>query len=852
MTSMPMLLRLALAFCPAEFRREYGAQIAADVAQRRLSTLAAAVDVLFQGIILRLDGLRGHTAYAVRSLRRTPLYALVVIVTIATVIAANVAVFSILENVLFKPLPYPNSDRIIWVPNGTHDAYFSYLSGHDAGAMATSFEQFGMNAKGSAMLTLPSGSTNLRGFLIDPGYFEVLGMQPELGRTFTSDDMQARFAIISDRVWRRYFGASPTVIGRRVLIDGYTTTIVGVAPAAFHDVNVGGLSNSDLWLCIRKDEQLYKNRGWSAFHAWALLKPGVSIESGQTDVVRVVETLRQRYPHEYVTWQLPRATSAVTAVAGAARPMLYTMYGAVLVLLVIACANIINMALARMAARERELTLRTALGATRRDLAAQLGVEIGLLATVGAVLGIGLGEVALRLFAPFVHDILPRWEDVHVDALAVLDVVVVLVLALVAATLIPAATLRTDLAGALKGASTSSSARRMVNFRSLLVSIEVALALVVVLSAALIVRSFIILTQVPLGFSPTHVYLADAPTLLPSRYKTPESVVQADTVLQSAMTSIPGVQATSCSMFSPFKDFSTTLFQHVAGGTRYEVGFNIVCDSYFGLLHVPLLAGRFFGSSETLNSPEMALVDRGFAAQYFGSVQHAIGQRILVGVSKRPGEDEWRTIVGVVDETRQDLSAPPNPTVYLAQSQFGFGSIGYYLVRTGGADDGIVTAVQRAYHTVDPFFPIPTVTPMQQSIDASAANTRLAASLFIAFSIIALVLALAGIYSVTAFSVAQRTREFGIRKAIGATSADVVGAVVRRALRQALVGIVLGLVLAAVTVRFLASLLYQTSPFDTIAISSAIAILLACTLLAAAVPALSAMRIEPAITLRYE
>jgi putative ABC transport system permease protein len=848
-----MLLRLALALCPAEFRREYGAQIAADIAQRRLSLLAAAGDVLVQGITLRLDGLWAHLVYAVRSLQRAPLYALVVIVTMTTVIAANVAVVSTLENVLFKPLPFPNSNRIVWIANGTYDTYFSYLMGRDAAAMATSFEQFGMSEQGAAMLTLPSGSTNLRGFLVDPGYFQVLGMQPELGRAFVADDMLAHYAIISDRVWRRYFDASPTVIGRRVLIDGNLSTIVGVAPAAFRDVRVGGLSDSDLWLCIRKDEQTYQNRGLSNFHgAWGLLKPGVSIEAAQADVTRVIETLRRRYPREYVEWQPPRVTTAVTAVAGAARPMLFTIYGAVLVLLIIACANIINMALARMAARERELTLRTALGATRTDLAAQLGAEIGLLATVGAALGIGLGDVALRLFAPVVRGILPRWESVHVDALAVLYVVFVLILALLAATLIPVATLRTELAAALKGASTSSSAGRVVNFRSLLVSVEVALALVVVLSAALIVRSFISLTQVPLGFSPENVFLADAPTLLPSRYKTPESVVQANTVLQSALSGVPGVQATSCALDSPFEGSSTTLFQDVPGGMRYEVVVDIVCDSYFRLLRIPLLAGRSFGSSETMNSPQVALINRALAAQYFGSVQHAVGKRVLAEISHGSGGPPWRTIVGVVGDMRHDLSTPPGPEIFLAQSQFAFSDVGTYLVRTRGADDGIATGLQRAYHSVDPFFPPPTVTPLQQSIDAGAANTRLAASLLIAFSIIALLLALAGIYSVTAFSVAQRTREFGIRKAIGATSADVVGSVIRRALRQALVGIVLGLVLAALTMRFLTSLLYQTSPFDAVAIASAVIVLLACALLAAAVPALSAMRIEPAQTLRYE
>jgi putative ABC transport system permease protein len=849
---MPLLLRFALALCPPEFRREYGEQIAADVRQRRLSLFAAAWDVVLQGIVLRLDALRGYVTYAVRSLRRAPLFALMVVVTIAIAIAANVAVVSTLEGVLFKPLPYPHAERIVAVANATHDEDFSYLMGKDTAAMTASFEQFGLRAADSEMLTLPSGSINLQGSGVDPGYFQVLGMKPELGRIFELRDSRSRVAIVSDRVWRRYFGAGPAIIGRSVLFDGQPYVVAGVAPPSFRDLDVGGLSDGDYWLCIPLNSEIARNRGWSQFRAWALLKPGVAVTSAQADVARVTETLRERYPHNYVQWKSASVTSARTAVVGDVASMLYATYAAVFVLLIIACANVTNMMLARVAARERELTLRAALGATRLDLAAQLGTEVALLFGTGAGAGILLGAAVLQIFTPYVREILPRWDTVHVDIFAVAYVAAALLLALLVATVTPLLLLSTDLAPALKGSQTTSSGGRAVSYRSFLVSIEVALALTVVLSAALIVRSFISLANAPLGFSAEHVYLVEAPTLLPTRYKSPESIELAYRTLQSTMDSVPGVQSTSCALARPFGNNTSTVFNFVAQTQQHAVAFNIVCDRYFTLLHVPLLTGRDFGTQETMHSPRVVLVNRTFAVQYYGSPGRAIGQRIVPSVSYGKDHRPPRTIIGVVDDTRNSLAEPPIPTVFLPQAQFGYTGVNRYLIKTRGADAGLAAAFTDVYRSADPFFAPPSVVPLSRSIDASAANARLASSLFISFSIIALILALAGIYSVTAYSVAQRLREFGIRKAVGASATAVLGLVVRRALRQAVIGIVLGLVLAAFVVRFLATILYETSPFDAVAITTAVAILFVCTLLAAALPALSAMRIEPAVALRYE
>ncbi len=848
---MPLLLRFALALCPTEFRREYGEQIAADVRQRRLSLIAASWDVLIQGMLLRCDAFGGYITYAVRSLGRSPLYAVVVVVTIATAIAANVAVVSTLEGVLFKPLPYPNAQRIVAVANGSYDGYFSYLNGRDTATMTSSFEQFGLRADDGTMLTLPSGSVNLHASLVDLGYLRVLGLTPELGRNFDAQDLRSRSAIISDRVWRRYFGASTAVVGRRVLFDGHPYTIVGVAPAPFHDIEYRS-RNTDVWFCVRLGAPYVTNRGWSSYRAWALLKPGIPVATAQADVTRALETLRARYPSHFVQWKPPSLRNAHDEVVGSVASMLYSIYGAVLVLLIIACANVTNMALARVAARERELTLRTALGATRLDLVVQLGTEGALLFAVGATAGFACGAIALQLFSPYVSAILPRWDAVHVDIVTVLYVALTLLAALIVATLIPVAASRTELAAALKGTGNSSSAGRAVTFRSLLVSVEIALALTVVLAAALIVRSFVTLTHAPLGFSAEHVYVVEGPTLLPSRYKNPESAQQVDHALQNAMGSIPGVHTTSCAATAPFVPPWTTSFNLVAQERQRVVAVNLVCDGYFALLHVPLLAGRSFGPQDSLRAPAVVLVNRAFAMQYGGSVTNVLGRRIVPGIAHGDGQPPPRTVVGVVGDMRDDLATPPVPTVYAPQSQFAFSAIDAYVIGTSGADAGLADAVMRAYHNVDPFFAPPAVTPLSSNIDASAAGARLAASLFLAFSAIALILALAGIYSVTAYSVTQRTREFGIRKAVGATSAAVLGIVVQRALRQAAIGIALGLVLSAFAVRFLAAVLYQTSPFDVVAISSAVAILLACTLLAAALPAYAAMRIEPAQTLHYE
>ncbi|HEX8806229.1 MAG TPA: FtsX-like permease family protein, partial [Candidatus Aquilonibacter sp.] len=371
-------------------------------------------------------------------------------------------------------------------------------------------------------------------------------------------------------------------------------------------------------------------------------------------------------------------------------------------------------------------------------------------------------------------------------------------------------------------------------------------------AAALIVRSFVTLTHVPLGFSAEHVYFVEAPELLASRYKGPRSEEQVDRALQGAMRSIPGMRTTSCATTVPFTPPWTTSFNVVSQPQKHVVAVKIVCDGYFALLQVPFLAGRNFGAEDSMGSPAVVLVNRAFATRYGGSPANVIGKRIVPGIGLGDGQPPPRTIVGVVGDTRDDLSTPPVPTVYAPQSQFDFKLIQYYVIGTGGADAGLAQAIANAYHDTDPFFASPVVVPLSDNIAASAASARLATSVFLAFSVIALVLALAGIYSVTAFSVAQRTREFGIRKAIGATSTAVLRIVVQRALRQATIGIVLGLVLSAFAVRFLTTILYATSPFDAVAIASAVAILLACTLVAAAVPAIAAMRIEPAETLRYE
>ncbi|HEY8297838.1 MAG TPA: ADOP family duplicated permease [Candidatus Baltobacteraceae bacterium] len=850
---MHPLLRFALWSCPRDFRDRYGNAIARDASERRISFVLVALDLIYQGSVMRAESVARDIAYGARTLARSPTYTIVAAIAIALAIAANVAVVSVLNGILLRPLPYPSAERIASVTSGAQNltnAPFSYLDARDLGAATgNTLQAFGISSPdATATLSGIARPVILQGNDVDAGYFRVLGARAALGRVFLASDLGTHHVIISDRLWRTFFNANPAVLGRTMQLDGATYSIVGVMGARFRDVTPIGLVRRDYWTAA--DPQVQNNlfRGTITYNGWALLRSGTSFASAQADVDRAMSEIVRRYPVVHEGWGKPLLRPALETIVAPVRSMLWLLYATVLLLLIIACANVINLTLTRATTRRGEFAIRGALGASRTRLAAQLCSETALLSAIGGVAGLALGWGALRIFSSAASRILPRWEGVHVDLSVLGYVVGVLVLTTIATGIIPALSSRHTLVAGLKAAGRSGDVAASKALRSSFVIAEIALALAVVLSAGLVVRSFIALMQVPVGFDGQNLYAADAPGLPSSRYPSHEAGLRAVDRIAMQLQGIPGVQAVAITSGPPFlaeENTYTSFPDHLASE---PVDLNVVSARYFKTMRIPLLRGRDFDQRDRLTSEQVAIVNAAFARRYFGTLE-VLGRTYHPHIGWKGRE--IRTIIGVVGDTRNSFHAPIAPVQYLTTKQVP-GIFAQFVIRTNGQDGELAQAVARAYGNVDPLFPAPSVRAYRQLFSEDAGSARVAAMLFGVFALIALVLALAGIYAITTYGVEQRTRELGVRKALGASDRAVLADVLIGALRISAFGIALGLAVAALGARLLTTILFQTSPFDPLTFGAAIALVVLSSLFAAYVPALRATRVQPAIALSYE
>jgi putative ABC transport system permease protein len=529
--------------------------------------------------------------------------------------------------------------------------------------------------------------------------------------------------------------------------------------------------------------------------------------------------------------------------------MLWLLYAAVTILLTIACANIVNLTLVRTAARARELVVRTALGASRARISAQLCIEMGVLALLGGLVGVALGWAALRLFDSVAAQMIPRWESVHVDGTVIAYVVFLLVVTALVTGVIPALAQRRDLVAGLKAAGRSGDLSGAKRLRVTLVIAEIALTLGLVTSAGLVVRSFVTLTHVNLGFDARHLYTIEIPNLPAATYRTFDAQLNAIDRLVDAVRNTPGVEQAASTTAVPFRGGFTVAMSIPGRPGEDEVDGNAVAPAYFRVMHIPLMRGREFSRADNAHAPPVAIVNESLARKYFRTID-VIGRRIHPSVTSDSGAPKTRTIVGVVGDTRDGFSERMRPEFYLPDSQLQIYAV--IVARTNGHDAGFAQSVDRAYESVDPSLPAPEIVSYDKLFAQNSGRWQAAALLFSALAFLALMLALAGIYAVSAYSVQQRTQEFGIRKAIGAKDRHVLGGVIADALRQGAVGIAIGLALAALCTRLLDSLLFQTSPFDPLTYIAVIVLLIGCTVLAALTPALRATRVQPARALRYE
>jgi len=847
---MSPIVRLALFACPPAFRREYADEMLRDLDARNATIFSACSDVVRTGLALRFESIARDIVLAFRGLAKARLYAFVTIATIAIAISVNVAVASVVEGVLLQPLPYPNSSRIVYIEEALNNRDFSYLNALDLKKSNRTLESLGISWSVRSTLTGVSVPVTLQGLIVNPDYFHVLGARAQLGRLFTWSDLGEQRIILSDRIWKKWFHSDPDVVGKAIDVDASKIRIIGVAPSGFRDISPIGLDEHDFWVCADPRSALGRTRGWANFTAWGLMRSGVTVQAANADVNRVMQRVGKAHPMNFGGYSRSLVQPASSVIAGPVTTMLWLLYGAVFMLLIIACANVANLSLVRAASREREFVVRAALGASRRRIAGQLCVESAIIALIAGAIGVLLAAQELRAFSAFGSVILPRWENVHIDAAVLVYTAGLLVLVAIVAGLLPAFFNRRDLCAALKDAGRSGDNSAGARVRSSLIVAEIALALAVVASAGLIVRSYAALTNVNVGFDAANAYIMRVPGLPAARYSDKTARMHVVDHIVRGIRTIPGVTDVAVSAVVPFKgEFNVGTSIPSVPSFHDNIDGNSIAPGFFKALHIPLLRGREFNDRDRADSQPVAIVSASFARRFFGSPGGAMGAKITPGLSDTDNVPP-RVIVGVVSDTRNSLSAPPDEELYVPQTQFEAQNI--IFVRTDRRSEGLTAAISRVFTGIDPLFPAPIVTSYAQIIAGDAERSAAAAALFALLAAVAVILALAGVYSVTAFSMAQRTRELGIRKAIGARDADIIAGVLWTTLRQTLIGVVIGVALAASAAKLLSAILFQTSALDPATFTSVCALLLICCAAGALFPATRSLAIDPSRALRYE
>jgi putative ABC transport system permease protein len=790
--------------------------------------------------------------YALRSLRRHPVFAFTAILTLALGIGANTAIFSAVNGVLLRPLPYPEPDRLltIWGHHASIGRETASLPDFLDWRKARSFTGMAAWANTTYTVTGTGEPQVVTGAQVTPNYFRVLGVTVPQGRDFREEEERggARVAVLSQGYWQRAYGGRPDVLGRQLTLSGVPYTIVGVGARGLalpEDV--------DVWAPLQIDTTLGRRNNF--LQVIGRLAAGVTPEAAGTELATMARRLEAEYPNSNAGWGVEQI-GLQERIVGEIRPSLLVFMGAVGLVLLIVCANVANLMLARVAAREREVTIRAALGASRRRLVRQLLTESVLLGLAGGVLGLGLavwGVGALRTLDP---GTLPRMDEVRLDGGALAFALVLSVGTGLLFGVVPAfRVLGFDLRGGLaEGGRALSGARSGTRTRTALVLAEVTLASVLLVGAALLLRSFVGLQRVDPGFT-THGILTARVTLPRARYDDPvRQVAFADALLDRART-LPGVSGAALSTSAPVDD-GLPYWAIALPGEQPPP--EVVQDAvvyrtspeFFHTFGLPLVRGRLFDSSDRGERAPVAIVSQSLAQRYWPG-RDPVGSRLTFG-DPTDSTSTWITVVGVVGDVRQEGAvSPAYPQIYLPFAQVSARSI-VVALRTGRDPLALVPSLKQALAGVDPNLALARVTTMEQRVAGTLARPRVNALLLASFAATALILAALGIYGVIAYSVVQRTREMGIRIALGARAEDVLGMVMRQGLAPVLIGLAVGLGVAAVGSRVLRSLLYGVAATDLATYGAVAAFLAAVAAAASYVPARRAARSDPMTALRTE
>ena len=889
MNSFPRFFRkLSLLFARKRFRGELDEEMAFHREQAERELVASGMDAeaaryaairqfgnatrvkekSHEEVGFSFESLMQDVRYALRQLAMSPGFTAVITLTLALSIGANSAIFSVIEGVLLKPLPYPKAEQLVrlFLTSPEYPKFplnpFDFL---DYRARNKSFESMAAFTRDDMQLSGAGEPVELPGLGVTSGYFRVLGLKPELGREFDWNAEipgNGRQVILSDRIWRTRFDATPDIVGRKITLNMQPYTVIGVMPAGtehpgndYHALPYG--ESVEVWWPFEfagNPDQ----RGSHYVEGIARLKPGVEPAQANAEMNAMMAQLAREHPADG-GWQV-LVVPLYREIVGANRSLLLMLLGAVGMVLLIACANAANLLLARAAARQREVAVRLALGAPRRRLIRQLLTESLLISLLGGGLGAALAEGGVKALVALLPAGFPRAQEIHVNALVFVFTLLVSICTGVLFGLAPAlqASRMDPKRGLYEGGRGSTGSARQQRLRNALVISEVSLACVLLIGAGLMLRSFLNQLNLNPGFQKDNVLTATL-TLPKSTYKTDAAIAHFYQRLMVEMRSMPGVESAGAGSDLPWTGYDENIGGFTIEGLKpppheeFHARYHIATQDYFRTLGIPLVHGRFFALSDSPEAPSVLIVNRVMAERYWGT-DNVVGRRITF--SDTPKDKDWMTIVGVTGDVKDKPdsgSAEPAFWFSLDQNPNGFGPGGMTIVlRAEGAPQVLVDELRNQVKQLDPTLALGNIRMMDQVTDESIATPRFSFLLVGLFAGLAIVLAAIGTYGVISYSVSQRIPEFGLRLALGSPTADVLRLVLAQAVRLAVTGAAIGVVIALALGRVLSNMIYGVSASDPLTFAAVGLGVVAIALLACYLPARRATKASPMIALRAE
>ncbi len=811
-----------------------------------------------------MDSLIKDIRYGVRGLIKHPGFTAIVVITLALGIGASTAIFSIVDSVLLRRLPYTTADRIVAIQElnpagkGVQVTSANFL---DWRAQNSVFEHLAAIKTTTSNLALSDHAERVELAQTNANFFEVFGIKPQYGRLFISQDEQAgheAVVVVSDTLWQRRFGSDPSLVGKTMTLDGRNYTVVGIAPAGFQYPD-----KTEVWLPPLKlvpelwpNQDVTQTRGMGYLAAVAILKPGVSLQQAAAEMETITSRLRQQYP-DTNNRRFNRVVSLHEHLVGDTNKLLYLLLGAVTFVLLIGCANVANLLLASGASRQKEMAIRAALGASRRRVMRQLFTESTLLALTGGVVGLMIAYWGLAGITKLLPGDFPRLNEIHMNLRVLGFTFAASVLTGILFGLVPALQIsRPDVQETIRETGRGAAgSRRQSRFRQALIVVEVALSVVLLVGAGLLFRSFMRLQSVKTGFTAEHVLTA---RLTPSgtNYAKQADYDKFYSQVIEKVNAIPGVQDAGLINTLPLDKGPTAGFRvegsPVTTPDKWpSANYRSVSPNYFRAMGIPVVQGRAYTERDTTSTPNVMIVNQKLADEEFGG-ENPVGKRITFGNTDQNRQPVWFEIVGVVANVRSlELREEPTAEVYFAALQDYWPAMSL-VVRSNVDLSNLGGSIRQIVNDVDKSVPVSNVKMMDHIVSESITQPRFNLFLLGLFSTVAMLLSAAGIYGVTAYTVTQRTHELGIRIALGAQVSDVLKMILGQGMAVIGVGLIIGLAAAFGLMRLLRSLLYGVGENDPLTFVAITGVLLLVALLACYIPARRATKVDPLEALRYE